>query len=349
MFKKLLVPIDGSHVSDGLIGRAVVYAKSVGAKIAFFHACPDYASTGDGALAHTAWPKEFQELANGKTLWILAKAEAAARAAGVACHAASTVSDRPDEAIHRAAVDHGCDLIFMASRGSRGALRILHRSVSAKLLEITTLPVLVSTVEANQPQTDEESAQLIIRDEHRSLAAVLHAMRQLVRQATATRAVPDARLLRAMLFYVEAFPNRLHHPKEDAYLFARLRERAPECGALIDELQRDHQNGSQRVRSLRDSIERLSAPPPGDPEQFEQLVEVFVAGQLRHMTLEEEILLPLAHGHLTSSDWQEIKQAFHDNADPRFGVDADKPFDRLLARLMSMVDHELHGVVRSPN
>lgn len=65
------------------------------------------------------------------------------------------------------------------------------------------------------------------------------------------------------------------------------------------------------------------------------------------MTLEEEILLPLAHGHLTSSDWQEIKQAFHDNADPRFGVNADEPLDRLLARLMSMANQELHGVVGS--
>ena len=67
----------------------------------------------------------------------------------------------------------------------------------------------------------------VIRAEHRSLAAVIHGLRHLVREVREHGARPDFGLLEAMLRYIDAFPERLHHPKEDRYLFRRLRERDP--------------------------------------------------------------------------------------------------------------------------
>ena len=59
----------------------------------------------------------------------------------------------------------------------------------------------------------------IIQDEHRSLAAVLHGMLYLVREIGERGRKPDFRLLDAMMYYIDTFPERFHHPKEDRYLF----------------------------------------------------------------------------------------------------------------------------------
>ncbi|HEY3563591.1 MAG TPA: hemerythrin domain-containing protein, partial [Casimicrobiaceae bacterium] len=64
-------------------------------------------------------------------------------------------------------------------------------------------------------------------DEHRSLAAVLHGMRYLVREIETARMRPDFGLLGAMVYYIDTFPERFHHPREDSYLFSRLLARAP--------------------------------------------------------------------------------------------------------------------------
>lgn len=55
----------------------------------------------------------------------------------------------------------------------------------------------------------------IIRDEHRSLAAVLHGMLYLVHEIRDRGARPNFGLFGAMVFYVDAFPERFHHPKEE--------------------------------------------------------------------------------------------------------------------------------------
>src|SRR6478752_7114349 len=58
----------------------------------------------------------------------------------------------------------------------------------------------------------------IIRDEHRAIAAILHGMLFLVRKIRDRGATPDFNLFGAMIYYIDAFPERFHHPKEDRYL-----------------------------------------------------------------------------------------------------------------------------------
>src|SRR5215469_18035959 len=67
----------------------------------------------------------------------------------------------------------------------------------------------------------------IIHDEHRSLAAVLHGMLYLVNGIRNRGMKPDFKVLGAMVYYIDAFPERYHHPKEDRYLFTLLRRGAP--------------------------------------------------------------------------------------------------------------------------
>lgn len=335
MYRQMLVPIDGSSLVSNTVEEAVAYARATGARVIFFHARPDYAATGEGALMRVVAPEAFEEAAAGNAQAILAKAEAAARAAGVDS-ASVVVSDRPHEAILATATARGCDLIFMASRGRWGVARKLHGSVTQKVLQETTLPVLVTAVASNLPTGDEQHALSIIRDEHRSLAAVIHGLQHVLNESIRFDSTPDFALLRSMLLYIEAFPERLHHPKEDAYLFARLRARNNECDALIGELERQHAEGAADFAELRHALAVWEAGAAGAAERFAAAVERFAQGQWRHMGAEEALVLPAASRYLTPDDWRAIARAFGDNGDPRFDADTEASFERLFSRLMNL-------------
>src|SRR5690242_11282976 len=96
----------------------------------------------------------------------------------------------------------------------------------------------------------------IIRDEHRSLAAVLHGLLYLMRQTRDKGAPANFPVVSAMLYYIDAFPERFHHPKEDRYLFPLLRSRAPETGAVLDALEKDHVVGAAKLRALIQAFTR---------------------------------------------------------------------------------------------
>ena len=90
------------------------------------------------------------------------------------------------------------------------------------------IPVLVSCVESNRAPTASDAALSIIRDEHRSLAAVVHGLEYVVREAREQRNTRvDAACCAAIVHYVRAFPEALHHhSKEDTYLFPLAGARA---------------------------------------------------------------------------------------------------------------------------
>ena len=54
-----------------------------------------------------------------------------------------------------------------------------------------------------------------------------------------------------MLFYIDEFPERLHHPKESELLFPRVARLAPETAEVIARLEKDHSNSESAVRELQ--------------------------------------------------------------------------------------------------
>jgi nucleotide-binding universal stress UspA family protein/hemerythrin-like domain-containing protein len=326
MYKHLLVPIDGTPLAGAVIEQAVAYARVVGARLTFLHVRPDIVATGDGALLHAMSPQSFDAAAAGNARLLVAKAEAAARAAGVPAASVVVTSDRPHEAILDVARNAGCDLVFMASHGRRGLKGAMLGSVTRKVLAEATLPVLVSAVESNlAPRTDEQQALAVLRDEHRSLAAVMQALLDIVRDPA--RAA-DTALLGALVYYIERFPERQHHPKEDAYLFRLLRARTHEYDTVLSELEQQHVDGAVHFESLRRNLDS------GDRDSFRQAVEAFAEHQRRHMSLEERVVLPAASLHLTAEDWKEIATAFAPSGDPRFGI--GESFEALASQLLEL-------------
>src|SRR5215216_5853975 len=85
----------------------------------------------------------------------------------------------------------------------------------------------------------------VIRDEHRSISAVLHGLKELARAVQDRSVRPQFEVFHAMISYIDQFPERLHHPKEDGMLFPRVASRAPEARHLIEDLRAEHALGAQ--------------------------------------------------------------------------------------------------------
>lgn len=173
----------------------------------------------------------------------------------------------------------------------------------------------------------------IIRDEHLALAAMLRSMGLLVRQQHADGRAPDFGLLRAMLFYVDEFPERLHHPKESELLFPLLRDRCPELRPVLDRLDSDHERGERAIRTLEHAM--LAYEVLGEPRRaaFEQALGQYVDRYLEHMAVEEQQVLPAAQRTLTQDEWATLDAAFAANQDPATGHPVDDVYRPLFSRI----------------
>jgi len=176
----------------------------------------------------------------------------------------------------------------------------------------------------------------IIEDEHRALAAVLHGMRYLVRETLEHGTPPKFDVLGAMIYYIDAFPERVHHPRESDYLFRFLRARCPSAASLIDQLEVEHRDGAQRIRSLEQALARYRHGGAPEFPAFAAAVEAYVASQYDHMRREERELLPLARQHLEPSDWEVIDAAFTGGSVPSFGSDSAQDFQKLFGLIVRL-------------
>jgi hemerythrin-like domain-containing protein len=179
-------------------------------------------------------------------------------------------------------------------------------------------------------------ARHIIEEEHRSLAAVLHGMLYVVREIRYVGMKPDFVLLEAMVHYIDAFQERFHHPKEDAYLFRLLRSRYPGAAPLLDRLKQEHESGAVKLRELRQALTRCQHGGSSEFSDFVALVAGYAAFHWGHMRLEENDLLPLAQRHLIDADWDEIDAAFLGHTDPLFAAGQGNEYQELFRRIVNL-------------
>jgi hemerythrin-like domain-containing protein len=184
-----------------------------------------------------------------------------------------------------------------------------------------------------------QEALRVIREEHASLAAMLQSLMQMVRRGPDPEGRDDSALffdvLRAMLFYIDEFPEKHHHPKESDLLFPRVARAAPHTLAAIDQLERDHMNGEPRVRELMHLLLAWELLGETRKAAFVDEVAQYVEFYLGHMRLEEDVILPEAERHLGDADWHALNAAFATNRDPLNGrIPRDPQFDRLFTRIV---------------
>ena len=174
----------------------------------------------------------------------------------------------------------------------------------------------------------------VIHDEHRALWAMLHSMTQLLQQATQQQRTPDFDVLRAMLLYVDEFPERLHHAKESELLFPLLRQRAPELGPVLDRLDREHAQGEKAIRGLEHALLAYEVMGPTRRGAFEQALAQYTAFYLAHMQTEENEVLPSASKVFTPEDWAQLDAAFGSHRDPLTGFEPSDEYKALFSKIV---------------
>jgi len=177
----------------------------------------------------------------------------------------------------------------------------------------------------------------IIREEHAALAAMLRSLLMMLAQHREGRSLPDFASLRAMLFYIDEFPEQRHHRKESQLLFPKLRARSPLARDTLNRLDEDHARGEARVRELEHAL--LAFEMLGEPRRsaFEAAAERYAAFYLAHMTTEEREILPLAEKVLSADDWAELDEAFTTNRDGLAGADPDATYRALFSHIVRLV------------
>ena len=177
----------------------------------------------------------------------------------------------------------------------------------------------------------------IIREEHAALAAMLRSIPLLLAEHRRRGTLPDFTTLRAMLFYVDEFPEQRHHRLESQLLFPKLRARTPLARSLLDRLDAEHACGEHRIRDLEHALTAFEILGGSRRLAFEKNVQRYVDFYLAHMALEEQEILPLAEQVLTAPDWQELDEAFASNRDPLTGYEPTADYRALFTRIVNAV------------
>lgn len=147
MFTHILLPTDGSELSNEAVIQAIHTAKALGAKITAVNVVREYhpVFSGEGFMLPdlNVLKERFEEQQAENADKILDGVKKAAAECGVPCFSVVVSSDRPYEAIIRQAEKSKCDLIVMASHGRKGLEGLLLGSETHKVLVHSKIPVLV--------------------------------------------------------------------------------------------------------------------------------------------------------------------------------------------------------------
>jgi nucleotide-binding universal stress UspA family protein len=144
MYRKILLPTNGSALCESAVKKGIEFARFAGARVVGFHAIPAtsyliYTEAGPSDVL----AEQFERDAMARGEQLVEAVRTQAQAAGLECDTLLMTNDHPWEAIIEAANTKGCDLIFMASHGRRGLSALLLGSETARVLTHTTIPVLV--------------------------------------------------------------------------------------------------------------------------------------------------------------------------------------------------------------
>jgi hemerythrin-like domain-containing protein len=175
----------------------------------------------------------------------------------------------------------------------------------------------------------------IIRDEHAAVAAVLRSLEMLTEQGPGGKPVRFFEVLRSMLFYIDEFPERRHHPNESRVLFPMLMRAAPELRAVIERLEIDHDSGERRIRELQHLLSAWEIVGDSRRAMFEAALVEYVRFYLDHMRTEETQLLPMARRIFSAEDWKELDAAFEAQCDPLAGGARDAEYEALFNRIVN--------------
>jgi hypothetical protein len=206
-------------------------------------------------------------------------------------------------------------------------------SQTQKVLQHTTIPVLVSAIESNMPHGELSAAR-----DHRRRAPLARGCRPRprvpVREARDGRAAVRSRCC-ARWSTTSGFPEKLHHPKEDAYLFRKLRERTSECDDYARRARAPARRRDALVGELERSLDRVRRRPATGFDGFAAAAIVSPRADA-HMRLETKVILPARARALTPKTGRKSAARSPTTAIRAFPIDNDEEFRQLFARILNL-------------
>jgi nucleotide-binding universal stress UspA family protein len=152
MYRHILLPTDGSELSQNAVDHGLALAKAVNAKVTILTVSTPFHTFAVDPGMVTDTPEQHVKRMAALAAKYLDAAKQAASVAGVSCEMVHVEHDQPFRAIIERATRQLCDLIVMASHGRRGISAIVLGSETVKVLTHSVIPVLV--VRAPYPALD---------------------------------------------------------------------------------------------------------------------------------------------------------------------------------------------------
>jgi len=177
----------------------------------------------------------------------------------------------------------------------------------------------------------------VILQEHERLSAVIDGMQRFAHLLEAGKPVPGLMVFRAMLFYIREYPEQVHHPKEERYLFAPLRDATSEFDSVLDELETQHARGDGMLTNLDHALTRYELKGAPALPALVALVDAYADFYSAHRRMEERVILPAARSLLTDEDWAELDLAFRANRDPFDGVKLEDDLGKLFSMIVNAI------------
>lgn len=143
MYKHILIPTDGSELSQKAIREGINLAKSINAQVTLLTTSPPFTVFSTDPLCVVDTPQTYEHDVERRARKRLAVGEDYAKKKGVSAISQHVYAEHPYEAIIEAAPKNQCDLILMASHGRRGLSAIVLGSETNKVLTHSKIPVLV--------------------------------------------------------------------------------------------------------------------------------------------------------------------------------------------------------------
>ncbi len=143
MFKHVLLPTDGSELSDRAVENGVALARALGARITVLYSTRPYHVLAADSAMLTDTKERYIADAEATARKVLKRVEDVARVAEVRCETVHVFNEHPYQAIIGTAQARDCDAILMASHGRSGVSALLLGSETQKVLTHCKIPMVV--------------------------------------------------------------------------------------------------------------------------------------------------------------------------------------------------------------
>jgi len=150
------------------------------------------------------------------------------------------------------------------------------------------------------------------------------------------RKMPDLKVFRAMLLYIADYPDKVHHPKEDRYLFSLLRRRTDSIDATLSELEQQHSHGERLIRDIEHALNQYELQGDDALVPLLDLIQNYVDFYVDHMRQEEKVVLPAAVQFYSAEDWDTVNTAFMLNEQESAGQAHRRDFERLFSTIANI-------------